>query len=656
MVQHLFGKPKSIALTTVLIALLLTIACGGASATPQVIENQVVVEKEVIKEVTVEKEIPVEKEVIKEVIKEVPVEKEVVREVPKEVVVEKEVIKEVVQQVLITPVPTPAPVRVMIRPWEAWVDQGKRGGGVIPFSHPSDPGIWDIHRGSSMTSTLTTSSPRFSQILEYDPVNPDVVVGDLAASWEVNESGTVYTFSLHDANFHDGSPVTADDVVFNLNRWVDPDAIRPRVGSMRLFYQFGTARTIDDKTVEIPMRIPTAAFPSWLASDWMKIYAKSSIEGKEQDDLSCCHENIVGSGPFIVKEWKKGDSFEYERNPDYFKDGLPFMEGFKVFVFKDRNREIGALQTEQVLGTFHPVTGLYEPAVMQQLEKDSGGRVKAIIMPKQQIAGTLLNFNHPPLDNPKVRRAIYLAMDRRELIKTAELGIGDPASFFQPGVVFTPEETSQWPGYRYVDSAGEVVTNPLERDDVVKDPRDIEEAQRLIREAGAEGFSGTMGGVNFGRASKHAQVLAQQFKRNLGWDVTLALSDVPTQGKERRARTHPFHHGGTFGPTLPLADVMLSSVYRPGGGRNPSGWSHPRIEELSEEHLKELDPARRQEILEEIVGILREGESHFVPMIWLSAGGALNVKIRNWHAGATTPNYQTVHKLEHLWFDPDATP
>ena len=76
----------------------------------------------------------------------------------------------------------------MIRPWEAWVDQGKRGGGVIPFSHPSDPGIWDIHRGSSMTSTLTTSSPRFSQILEYDPVNPDVVVGDLAASWEVNES------------------------------------------------------------------------------------------------------------------------------------------------------------------------------------------------------------------------------------------------------------------------------------------------------------------------------------------------------------------------------------------------------------------------------------------------------------------------------------
>jgi peptide/nickel transport system substrate-binding protein len=332
------------------------------------------------------------------------------------------------------------------------------------------------------------------------------------------------------------------------------------------------------------------------------------------------------------------------------------LDGFKVFVFKDRSREIASLQTEQVLGTLHPVTGLYEPVVMQQLEQDTGGKVKAIILPNQQIAGTLLNFNHPPFDNPKVRRAVFLAIDRRELIKTAELGIGDQASFFQPGVVFTPEETSQWPGYRYVDAAGEVVTNPLERDDVVKDPRDIEEAQALIKEAGAEGFSGTMGGVNFGRASKHAQVLAQQLKRNLGWDITLALSDIPTQAKERRARTHALHHGGTFGPTLPLPDVLISSVYRPGGSRNTSGWSNPRIEELAEAHLQELDPAERQKMLKEIVEVLKEGESQFVPMIWLSAGGALNVKIRNWHAGATTPNYQTVHKLEHIWFDPNATP
>ena len=207
-IQHL----RALALSLVALVALLIAACGTAEqpaqpaqpaqqAEPQVIEREVVKEVEVTREVQVE----VEKEKI------VEVEKEVVKEVPIEKVV------------FATPV---AGVHETERP--DWVSIGAdhHYNGDFVFVHRANPGFLDVHYGASSTTTLLPSGPRFNQLLMYNPQEPKEIIGDLAKSWEIKDGGKNFVFRLHEANWHDGTPVTADDIVWSLNRMSQPDVTR----------------------------------------------------------------------------------------------------------------------------------------------------------------------------------------------------------------------------------------------------------------------------------------------------------------------------------------------------------------------------------------------------------------------------------------------
>ncbi len=595
----------------------------------------------------------VDREVIREVPKEIIVEKQVIKEVPKEIIVEKEVVKEVVREVVVTVTPKPVAVQ---RPWERWADQGKYGGGEIPFVAARDPGFWDLHYASSLNTALIPSGVRFNQLLEYDPINPDEVIGDLAESWEVNPSGDVYTFRLHEARFTDGAPVTAQDVVYSVDRWVEPGAIRSRTGVMRSFYEPGNARAIDSTTVEIKLKIPAGTFTRWMASDWMKIYPQHVVEGQSQDDLNCCPENLIGSGPFIFKSWERGDSYSHEKNPDYFKPGLPYLDGFKVFLIKDYQRRVASIKTEQVMGDYRLSSGVRVDD-LKTLEEETEGRVRGIVSPNTFISGYMQSVNKPPLDDPRVRRAIYLVTDRVELNKSAHRGVYNMGQWFHPGHAFTSDEASQWPGFRYVDPQGNVVQNPWGRDDIVKHPDDIAEAKRLVKEAGAEGFKGTFAGTNAQANIDARAVLKQQLENAFGWELTLDSKPLATFYVDLRNNTHPLWYFGGHGAAVALPDDLLFQFYMPEGARNPAQWSHPRILELNANLAMEFEPQQRQVILREMIeDVFLTGEGQWIPLIWIVSGSALNVKIRNYHTPKANFTTHIVHKMEHLWFDPDATP
>ena len=105
---------------------------------------------------------------------------------------------------------TTVPEAVVPSP-DDWVSRGKHGR-TMNWVARNNPGFWDVHYGASLTTTLTPSGPRFNQLLEYDPVNPDEIIGDLAESWEMSDDGTIYTFHLADAQWTDGEPVKASDI------------------------------------------------------------------------------------------------------------------------------------------------------------------------------------------------------------------------------------------------------------------------------------------------------------------------------------------------------------------------------------------------------------------------------------------------------------
>ena len=130
----------------------------------------------------------------------------------------------------VPPTPTVTPVATPSFTWVApsWVSQGKYGG-TIPLTLGTDVNDWDVYKGGH-TSGLKPSGPRFNQLVEYNPVNTSEIIGDLATSWEISDDGLTYTFTLYDAEWSDGVPVTASDVVFSLDRIVMPDEQRSRVG------------------------------------------------------------------------------------------------------------------------------------------------------------------------------------------------------------------------------------------------------------------------------------------------------------------------------------------------------------------------------------------------------------------------------------------
>ena len=209
----------------------------------------------------------------------------------------------------------------------------------MPAQAFANPDRWDPHESGALPGAMMTS-PLYNMLVEYNPETDDItdIRGDLAKSWELAKDGLTYTFRLHEkARWHDGKPVTAEDVVFSLNRMVAPGKLRPRAGLLKPYYN--SSRVIDPSTVEVTTKFPSPAFLSLLAVDYMAILPKHHLETGV--DLSR-PENALGSGPFKLKGFKRDVSGEYERNPGYFKEPYPYFNGMNCFIIVERGTVIAA--------------------------------------------------------------------------------------------------------------------------------------------------------------------------------------------------------------------------------------------------------------------------------------------------------------------------
>ena len=579
------GKSQPIVSAPLVLVLLFMVACGSAAqpAEPQVVEKEKIVEKQVV--------------------------------------------------VVATPVPGVYEAEV-----PEWVSLGadKHYNGTIRFVHRANPGFLDLHYGASSTTVLLPSGPRFNQLLQFDPTSPQEIIGDLAKSWEVSNDGMTLTFNLHEANWQDGVPFTADDVVFSLDRMAQEGVTRGRVTAIRDFYERGTARAVDDRTVEMPLKFASATALGWLAVDYFKIYARHVVENKTQDELNCCFENNVGTGPWRFKEWKKGDSYEYERNDDYFKSPIPFYDNHKVFIIEDEARRLASMKTGQVEAWL--VMGGTTLKDMLEVQKDTGGKMRSAFSKfPGSVRGFWLHWNKPPLDDPRVRKAIYLALDRQEIMDIAAEGEGVVGNFFPPGYANTEEELLQLPGLRYQNGS--------------KHPDDLAEAKRLLTEAGfPEGFQLIFNVDQAKQGRTEAELIAAQLKDKLNIDVVLQVQDRASFYANLRDGTHNMSIIGT-GLYYLDPQTVLVQWFAKDTLRNPHNWEHPRMNELMALEARELNPEVRRGYYKEMAEILNQGESHFIPLGWQGRAGAVDYRIQNFK-----PPYHphTIWRWDQIWWDPDA--
>jgi peptide/nickel transport system substrate-binding protein len=278
---------------------------------------------------------------------------------------------------------------------------------------------------------------------------PDgAVLPALAASWEISEDGTVYIFTLHDGvTFHDGSALTAEDVVFSLNRARAEDSTNAQPA---LFANIAEVTALDDLTVQVTLDGPDGAFLFDMAWGDAVIVAPESAETNATDP--------VGTGPFRFADWVQGDRVELVRNEAYW--GTPVALESATFRFiADPNAAFAALMA----GDVDAFPNFPAPETLGQFEADP--RFDVIVGSTEGETILAMNNAQPPLDDIRVRRAIAHAINRQDIIDGAMFGYGTPI-----GTHFAPHNPD------YVDLTDLSAYNP-------------EAARALLAEAAPEGLS-----------------------------------------------------------------------------------------------------------------------------------------------------------------------
>ena len=543
-----------------------------------------------------------------------------------------------------TSVPTAAPEQAgqtfEFPAMPAWVANGKYQPMVLQGINGFNPGQWDVHSCGSLATCLTPSSLQFNGLVYHDPNDPIELICDLCESWEVSADGMAYTFKLREANWHDGRPVTAADIKFSLDRIADPDAVRSRTGAMKTFYEPGTAEVVDDLTVTVPIRFPGPLFIINLSSEYMKMYPKHATENLTPDEATS-PGFLVGSGAWKLKNFEPQASIEYERNTDYFKEGRPFFDGMNFTIVRDFNRRLAAMQVGQAFTTAGPMIGGYGVSDSLQVQAGTDGRVRALLKPDAFTTSIILHTNKPPFDDPRMRRAAFLAIDRVELNEIVRCKggfgcLGSPMTFLPRIGGFDAEprdELSQIPGWR----------SPKDQDKA--------EARELAAAAGfSDGMQIDMNISSTVTSIAIAEVVSSQLKETLNLDITINAMDRASFGP-RLLNGEDHFSLASSSPLIPDPSDFLNQHYLTNTVKNPENWTDPRLNEIIREQAEERDPAKRLALFREVVEILRKGESHWVPGIWGYSGGLMDYRLQGYNVPELD---QTVKHWEATWWDPDA--
>ena len=619
-----FRKSRILVIFPLVLALVFAVACGSTTAEPETIVREVTKQVEVVTETEVTKVVPVE------------------------------VTQEEVKVVVATPLPTLESLSVEvvvkgesynfpIKP--AWVRNGKVSDTVLEIGKRSNPGAWDAHYAGNLFSALVPTAPQFSQLTRFNPVNPTEIIGDLARGWDINATGDEFTFRLYDATWTDGMPVTADDIVYSLDRITDPDAIRSRTRVLSDFYERGTAEAIDDKTVRVPLKFPAATFLPNLSTDYMKMYARHNAEPLTQDEANLAF-GLIGSGPWILSKFEPNVVFEFERNPNYFGAGRPFMAGLRFNIFgSSYQRVYSSMQVGQIFSTEGPLSSGYRPEDVFRTQEDTNGRVRALTLKNGSGSVFILHTNKPPFDDPRVRRAFYLGIDRAEIVDVLycqnDYGqcFGGPNHFAIGSVggvpVETPEDLAQRPGYGPSDDRAD----------------DYAEAKRLLTEAGyPDGIEVRLNSGNQATTIKQAELATEQLRRNVGIDIEIDAVDSAANMQRLRESSHHVTQN-TAATIIPDAADNINQHFLQNILKNPNNWSESRMDELLAAQSREIDAGKRQEIFSEMVDILHKGESHVVPLVRFDQGGLMDYRIQGYHVPTSI---QLVHSWDQVWWDADA--
>lgn len=498
---------------------------------------------------------------------------------------------------------------------EHWRAQGSpKRGGVVKREHenpvldPTSPG------GRAYYHNLTYEylvKPRACHFADTQ------MIPGLARSWDISPDGLRWTLKLKENVEYQNKPplngrlFTSADVGWTI------EYLRKET-DLRSYWEGIAHETPDAQTVVLHFKQPDPDFIFKLG-DERHVMLPREIKEQHGD-----FKNVaVGTGPFMVKEFRPNQFTISERNPDYHEMGadgkpLPYLDEAHTVYFPDATGTLAALRA----GLIEHTHGAQLRKIEQDALKQANLKFRWYADPAATVHGLWLNPQAPPWNDVRVRRAMSLAIDRDDLV-AAEAG-GAVHQGFVPQVL----GDLAWPLEKLKE----------------KFKADPEQAKRLLREAG---FAKT-GEFSFATGTTYGQqieVVAKQLE-NVGIKTRIQVGPGNASGPIiRDFASRDLAWGPPGGGRFP--DYWVGDLVRTGAGRNVSRYSDPKLDAMVDTQKKEMDPAKRKAIIDQIQDYLYE-QMPYVPTVSRLYYGVLACHVKNMYPNHNSLNYWG---FQHAWID-----
>jgi peptide/nickel transport system substrate-binding protein len=471
---------------------------------------------------------------------------------------------------------TPSPLRP---------DPAAKRGGTLRYAVHNAPAHFDVHQ-SGTVANIGPQSPMYDTLLRRHPKDGQTIIPDLAWKWDISPDGTKYTFHLRKGvKFHDGADFTAEDVKATYERIARPPkgVVIPRTP---LFATVGDIVVLDPHRIEFRLTEPRprAFMLGSFASGWNIIVRKKTLE--EHGGNLRQVMNYPGTGPFRHVSRRDKEIWIMERNPNYWNKGLPLIDRLEVYHMFPFSPELGAA----FLSGKIDYARLMDPVSWRKAKEMPG--VTAAAFNQSVIQAFWTNMNKKPLADPRVRRAIHLAMDRHALVEVVK----DTAPMQVGGFVYPFHELST-PRAELEKRLG-----------YQKDMKPaVQEAQRLMKEAGyGQGLKGLDFVVrDIATFKLWAVAIQAMLKEHINVETNLRVVQTSVWFDEAAAGNFDLAISAIVSTLMDPSDYF-SAWYGKDGPQNYSRWTNPVFHDLANQIERELDDTKRKALVRKAEDILEQ--------------------------------------------------
>jgi len=426
-----------------------------------------------------------------------------------------------------------------------------------PTYHRSGGDKWYLY---SIYDTATTWTPLDEAQwprggVKYSPV--------MAESWKWEDNTHLVMTFKKGIKFQDGTDFNAAAAKFYYDRVMDPAVKSIRYGEILPLQKVDL---LDDNTLRFTLSKEDATW--WPFGVWSGMYPSPTAVKKYGDQFG---RNPVGSGPFMLTEQASGVEYKFKKNPNYWNKSLPYLDGYTIKVIPDMAVMAAAMKTGEI-----DFTQYLDAKDVSNFMKDSN--YKVIRRGPSGMSLVYLNSSLPPTNNIHVRKALSLAINRKEIM----------ARYY--GLAY------ELPGYLQL---GSWASNP----DQPPQPYNIEEAKKELALAGMpNGFKANVLQYSNATVMETGEQLKEMW-RQIGIDVTLETVEVAVVATRHAKGQFTIYNGGWGGAA---ADYNTKNMYYPTGTYNQNRHNDPEINALIEKAYKTYDLNERANLYHEVQRLANE--------------------------------------------------